>query len=459
MIAVDDLNSEVGFLGSKIAQTPNLDRLANRSLVFRRAYVQQALCNPSRASLLTGKSPDTLRIWNLTTHFRDTHPELVTLPQKFKQRGYFTQGIGKVFHNWGKMSIEGDPQSWSAPQTYHYAPHFSDWHIPGAPQGTPAEKQAEATQCVDVPDETYFDGRIAQEAIRTLREHRSEPFFLAVGFWKPHLPFNAPKKFWDLYDADSIPDPAPTDAPSGAPAIAMHNYRELRGYTDMPKEGSPTAEQVRRLRHGYYAAISFVDAQIGKVIDELDRLELSNHTIIVFWSYHGFHLGEHALWAKTSNFERDAHVPLLISSPDRRASGKKTDALVELLDIYPTLVDLAGMTPPEGLEGKSLRPLFENPDASFRAAALTQHPRPPYYKNQPDVMGYSIRTPRFRYTEWQTFPQESNKRSAEVVARELYDHDHDRDPTESVNLADRPEHRERVRELSALLRQSQSHGN
>jgi iduronate 2-sulfatase len=277
---------------------------------------------------------------------------------------------------------------------------------------------------------------------------------LAVGFWKPHLPFNAPKKYWDLYDADKIPGPEPADAPSGAPPIALHHYRELHGYTDMPKEGPPSEAQVRRLRHGYYAAISFVDAQIGKVIDELDRLELSDNTIIVFWSDHGFHIGEHALWAKTSNFERDARVPLLISTPDGRAAGKKTDALVELLDLYPTLVDLAGIAPPDGLEGKSLRPLFEDPDRQFRAAARTQHPRPAYYKSQPDVMGYSIRTARFRYTEWQSFPEESGKRSDKVVARELFDHDSD--PAESVNLAERAEFRDKVLELSALLRQSRS---
>jgi len=441
-IAVDDMNGEVACLGSEVAVTPNMDALAARGLLFRRAYCQQAVCNPSRASLMTGMRPDTLRVWNLRTHFRDTHPDVVTLPQHFKRHGYFAQGIGKLYHNWGKMMFEGDPDSWSVPQTYHYAPHFSDWYTEGEPRGAPAGKQNGPTQCVDVPDEAYFDGRIAQEAIAALRAHKDEPFFLAVGFWKPHLPFNAPKPYWDLYDRDAIPGPRPPAPPTDAPEIALHNYRELRGYAGMPGEGPPTPEQVRELRHGYYAAISFVDAQIGKVIDALDELGLADNTIIVLWSDHGFHIGEHALWAKTSNFELNARVPLIISAPGM-TRGRTTDALVELLDLYPTLVDLAGLPAPPWLEGVSLRPLFENPERQVREAALTQHPRPPYYQDAPGAMGYSIRTPRYRYTEWRAFED------GDAVARELYDHEVD--PIESVNLAADPAMSERVRDLSALL--------
>jgi iduronate 2-sulfatase len=443
-IAVDDMNTELGCYGSRVALTPNIDRLAKRGLLFRRAYTQQAVCNPSRASLMTGMRPDTLRVWDLRTHFRETHPEVVTLPQLFKERGYFTQGIGKIFHNWGsKPSIAMDPPSWSVPQTYHFAPHFSDWYIPGAPQGTPAKTQGEATQRVDVPDETYFDGRIAQAAIQSLRQHKDERFFLAVGFWKPHLPFNAPKKYWDLYDPDAIPAPAPPEPPIDVPKMALHDFRELRGYTGMPKDGPPTPAQVRHLRHGYYAAISYVDAQIGKVISELDAQGLSDRTIIVLWSDHGFHIGEHGLWAKTSNFERDARVPLIISTPDRRSASRQTNAVVESIDIYPTLADLANLPRPEALEGVSLRPLLDDPNQVVRRAALTQFPRPPYYKERPDVMGYSIRTSRYRYTEWRDFD------SREIVARELYDHDND--PIESINLGDDPRFRSQVSDLARLL--------
>ncbi|MPZ19413.1 MAG: sulfatase-like hydrolase/transferase [Luteitalea sp.] len=449
-IAVDDMNTELGVYGSRIALTPNIDRLAERGLLFRRAYAQQAVCNPSRASLMTGMRPDTLRVWDLRTHFRDTHPQAVTLPQLFKDHGYFTQGIGKIFHNWGaKPSIAMDPPSWSVPQTYNFAPHFSDWYVPGAPRGTPADGQGAPTQRADVPDETYFDGRIAQEAIQSLRQHKDEPFFLGVGFWKPHLPFNAPKKYWDLFDPDAIPAPLPAGPPTDVPKIALHDFRELRGYAGMPKEGPLTPAQVRHLRHGYYAAISYVDAQIGKVINELDRLGLSDRTIIVLWSDHGFHIGEHALWAKTSNFERDARVPLIISTPGQKTAGRQTNAVVELLDVYPTLADLANLPRPDALEGISLRPLLDNPDQVLHSAALTQFPRPPYFSQQPhamerpDVMGYSIRTPRYRYTEWRDVD------SRETVARELYDHDND--PIESINLADSPRFRNQVSDLAGLL--------
>jgi iduronate 2-sulfatase len=449
-IAVDDMNTELRSYGSPVARTPNIDRLAKRGLLFRRAYAQQAVCNPSRASLLTGMRPDTLRVWDLRTHFRDTHPEVVTLPQLFKEHGYFTQGIGKIFHNWGaKESIAMDPPSWSVPQTYNYAPHFSDWYIPGAARGTPADGPREPTQRANVPDETYFDGRIAQEAIRSLRKHKDEPFFLAVGFWKPHLPFNAPQKYWDLFDPDAIPSPMPAGPPTGVPQIALHDFKELRGYRGMPKDGGLPPVQVRHLRHGYYAAISFVDAQIGKLLDELDAQDLSDRTIIVLWSDHGFHIGEHGLWAKTSNFERDARVPLIISTPGQKTAGRQTDAVVELLDLYPTLADLANLPRPDALEGMSLRPMLDNPDQELHAAALTQFPRPPYFRQRPhsmerpDVMGYSIRTSRYRYTEWRDFD------SREIVARELYDHDND--PIESINLGDDPRFRSQVSDLARLL--------
>ncbi len=225
-IALDDLNAEVSSFGSDVAITPNLDKLAERGTSFQHAYCQQAVCNPSRASIMTGMRLDTLRVWDLRTHFRDTHPDVITLPELYKQNGYFTQGIGKLYHNWGKQTYEGDPQSWSVPQVYHHAPHYSDWFIPGAAQGTPATAQNGPTQCVDVPDETYFDGRIAQLSIQALREHKDEPFFLAVGFWKPHLPFNAPKKYWDMYDPAKIPGPIPATAPP--PRLSRHCTSQLQ---------------------------------------------------------------------------------------------------------------------------------------------------------------------------------------------------------------------------------------
>ncbi len=423
-IAVDDLRVELGCYGNTIVKSPNLDRLASRGLLFERAYCQQALCNPSRASLLTGLRPDTLGVTDLPTHFRRRFPDVVTLPQLFKQQGYHARGIGKIFHNWRQDDYKGDPQSWSLPAVLHYATHGSDKPVVEG-QLPPDNTGMPRVESRDVADEAYFDGRIAELAVGALRELKDEPFFLAVGFWKPHLPFNAPRKYWQLYNRADVQLPANPNRPQGVPQIALHDGRELlRTFPDGLND-----KQVRTLRHGYYAATSYVDAQIGKVLDELDRLKLRDKTIVVFWSDHGFHLGEHDLWCKTSNFELDAHVPLIISVPGQKSAGRRTAALVELLDVYPTLADLCGLAPPHNLEGRSLRPLFDDPRSTIKNGAITQHPRPAYgpARSNPDVMGYSLRTDRYRYTEWRRL------KDGETIARELYDHR--TDPGETRNLA------------------------
>ncbi|MBM3860324.1 MAG: sulfatase [Verrucomicrobia bacterium] len=438
-IAADDLRNDLGCYGNTLVKAPNFDRLAKRGVVFNRAYCQQALCNPSRASLLTGLRPDTLRIWDLPTHFRSAVPEVVTLPQYFKQHGYFTQNIGKIFHNW-IHEIQGDPASWSVPAVMHFANHGADKPVvDGAPPPNLA-KDLKCEQC-DVPDEAYFDGRVAKLAVEALRElkSKSQPFFLAVGFWKPHSPFNAPKRYWDLYRREDIPMPNPADWPQDAPRVAWHNSREI--LTEKGRELTPDA--VREIRHGYLANISYLDAQLGKVIDELDRLQLAQNTIIVFWSDHGFHLGEHTLWAKTSNFELDARVPMFIAAPKIKAA--RTDALAELLDLYPTLVELCGLPMPKGLDGVSLVPVLKNPRRSIKPAALTQHPRPAYYKGAPETMGYSLRAQNFRYIEWRDW------KTGAVVARELYDHK--TDGSETRNVAADPSRAADVRNVAKLLEQ------
>jgi iduronate 2-sulfatase len=439
-IAADDLRVELGCYGDTLVQSPNIDRLARHGTLFNRAYCQQALCNPSRASLLTGLRPDTLGVTDLPTHFREMHPQLVTLPQLFKQHGYQAQNIGKIFHNWRQDQYQGDMVSWSVPSILHYATHNSD-----QPQVSgilpPNLSDVPRTACYDIPDNAYFDGRIADLAITALRQLKDQPFFLAVGFWKPHLPFNAPKKYWDLYERSRVELPANPEAPSDVPPVAMHDSRELlRGF----KKGLTEAD-VRALRHGYYAATSFLDAQVGKVLDELDALGLSDDTIVVFWSDHGFHLGEHDLWCKTSNFELDARVPLIIKAPQQKTAGQRSDALVELLDIYPTLADLCGLPAPANLEGASLRPILENPRATVKQAALTQHPRPAYPpgRSAPEVMGHSIRTDHYRYTEWRKL------KGGELVGQELYDHR--QDPRETVNLAHDSSISATVQELAGRL--------
>ena len=434
-ISADDLRVE------PLAKTPNLDRLAARSRVFTNAHCQQAVCNPSRASLFTGLRPDTLRIWDLATHFRDTNPAAVTLPQHFKNHGYTTIGIGKNFHNW-LHQIQGDPRSWSAPEEMHWGPHGEDKpKVDGAlPPNLARDPKCE---CRDVPDHAYIDGRIAARAVERLGELKTagRPFFLSVGFWKPHAPFNAPKKYWDLYQRDRIPLPDPAGWPAGTDRVAWHPSREILGWSDAPRTLS--ADAVRELRHGYLAATSYLDARIGAVIDELDRLGLSASTIVVLWSDHGFHLGEHTLWAKTSNFELDTRVPLLIAAPGLTDPGVPASAPVELLDLYPTLADLCGLPARRELEGISLRPLLDDPSASVKPAAISQFPRPSYYEGKPGTMGYSARTATHRYTEWRDFD------SCSIVARELYDHQ--ADPKETRNLAADPMNARLLATLAALL--------
>jgi iduronate 2-sulfatase len=423
-IAVDDMRAELGCYGSPVVQSPNLDALAQRSLLLEHAYCQQAVCNPSRASLLTGMRLDTLGFYDLPTHFRERFPDVVTLPQLFKQHGYQTHGIGKIFHNYRQDQWRGDAVSWSVEQVLHYGSHAQDLasvvgQLPANQLSIPRVEKR------DVPDNAYWDGQIADLAVARLQQLQDQTFFLGVGFWKPHLQFNAPAKYWNLYDPADISLPANPDPPVHGPSIALHGGAEvMRGFPDGLSEAD-----IKTLRHGYYAAISYVDAQIGKVLDELKRLGLEDKTLVVFWSDHGFHLGEHSLWCKNSNFELDARVPLMISVPGQTTAGQRAMAPVELLDIYPTLADYCHLPLPAHVAGLSMRPMVEDPQASIRDFALTQNPRPATgeAKEQP-IMGYSVRSATHRYTQWQ------DRLTGEVIARELYDHRID--PLETFNRAD-----------------------
>jgi iduronate 2-sulfatase len=325
-IMADDLRNELGCYGSA-AKTPHLDALAARGRRFENAFCQQAVCNPSRSSLLTGLRPDTLHLWSNGTHFRDNNPGVVTLPQLLKANGYETRGVGKIFHNWHTKE-KGDRRSWSADEFLHYANHGDD-----VPQVSGKLPPNDALDCGrmygqvplcerrDVPDEAYYDGRVAAEALRTLAAVKGKPFFLAVGFWKPHAPFNAPKKYWDLYDPAKLPPVVPA-RPAGAPDVAFHDGREILGAP--PKNITPTAAQVAEMRHGYFANISYMDAQVGKVLKALDEHKLTDNTVVVFVSDHGYHIGEFGLWGKTSCFESDARVPLIVAAPGMKDAGKPT---------------------------------------------------------------------------------------------------------------------------------------
>lgn len=441
-IAVDDLRTNLGCYGDPVALTPRIDALAVAGVRFTHAYCQEAVCNPSRQSLLTGRRPDTIRVWDLKTHFRKTSPGLVTLPEYFKRQGYFAQSVGKIFHGEAPMA---DPGSWSVPEQLEYVAKRDDYQR--EENRTPRTGQkAAATEFAGESEDAYPDGKVAAGAIAALQRLAAEPshpFFLAVGFMKPHLPFTAPRQYWDRYANAKIPAPEPLAPPRGAPALALHDSTELRGYSDMPKLGPVSSAQAETLRRGYYASTSFTDAQVGRVLDALQRTGFAENTIVVFWSDHGFHLGEHGLWAKTTNYEADTRVPLIIRRPGGLRGGV-CPALVELVDLYPTLVDLCGLPPAAGLEGTSLRPWLDDPARSGRVAAFSQFPRPWTYRAQPQFMGYAVRTATHRYVEWRKFG------TSDVVERELYAYRGDAQ-FETDNLASDPAEAARVRKLSALL--------
>ncbi len=454
-LVVDDLRPELGCYGNEVVHSPNLDRLASSSLVFQRAYCQSAVCGPSRASLLTGLRPDTTRVWGNRTHFRATIPDVVTLPQRFKQEGYYTQSIGKVLHG-----NKADRPSWSEPawpeggrqagMQYIDQERFAamrakipDRQWSGAEIPTLEWTKLSSWQAPDVPDNALQDGQVADRAVAALHRMRGERFFLAVGFQKPHLPFTAPQKYFGLYDPATLPMPTDAQRPLDTPDLAFTRSNELRGYKDIPDGGPVPTEKVRELIHGYYAATSYMDAQVGRVLRKLERLDLADSTVVLLFGDHGWHLGEQTLWAKTTNFELAARAPMMLRVPGMRSGGRNCAGLVELVDIYPTLCKACDIAAPPILEGISMIPLLEDPDRPWKKAAFSQIPRP-YLSDQDWVhMGYSMRTRQFRFTEWMD-------RDRTVVARELHDLQSARFGT--VNIAGRPENSALVDSLSDQLR-------
>jgi arylsulfatase A-like enzyme len=460
---VDDLRPELGAYGRGYIKSPNIDRIAHDGVTFTRAYAQQAVCSPSRSSVMTGTRPDTTRVWDLNTHFRAALPDVVTLGQHFRQHGYFVQGMGKIYH--GGFD---DPPTWSVPwQTPKAAPYalaanlaLNQRQYEGEPDGVPPraprpaaaqaarpgddtsssrhDTRGPAFEGADVPDDTFQDGKVAALAVSTLRglSKTSQPFFLAVGFIKPHLPFVSPKKYWDLYDPAAIQLAPNPFRPKGAPPYAILPGSEMRAYHGIP-EGSVPPDLARQLKHGYYAAISYTDAQVGKVLDELDRLGLRKNTIVILWGDHGWKLGEHDAWCKHSNVENDVNAPLLLSAPGIKAAGTRSIALVEFVDIYPTLSELAGLPLPGHLEGTSFAPLLDDPKRPWKSAAFSQYPRSSGGRR---LMGYSMRTDRYRFTVWVDRDDHSK-----VDAVELYDHE--ADPLENVNVATAPANATLVKRL------------
>jgi len=428
-IAVDDMNNDLGCYGNRVVKSPNIDKLARRGMRFDRAYCQFPLCSPSRSSLMTGLRPDTTRVFDLQYHFRNGLPDVVTLSQFFMTNGYYAARVGKIYHygNPGQIGTSGldDPASWQ--EFFNPAGRDKTVIESNIVNYTPRRGLGSA-MCLladkEGKDEEHTDGMVATKAIELMEKHKDKPFFLAVGFYKPHTPYVAPQKYFDLYPNEiSVPRPGRTNQ---IPAPALASTRPWPWF-------GVSRQQAHECKSAYYASISFVDAQIGCVVDALDRLKLADKTVIVFWSDHGYLLGEHGLWMKQSCFEESARVPLIIAAPGKRPGACLRT--VELLDLYPTLVDLAGFEILKGLHGASLVPLLNNPKAEWNRPAFTQVQR----GNFP---GHSVRTERWRYTEWD-FGEKGV---------ELYDHKFD--PREFKNLAHDPRHTKILREMKSLAKQN-----
>ena len=501
-IAIDDLRPEIGVYGSDLAVTPNLDAIASDGLMFERAYCQQAICSPSRASLMTGARPETINVIENFTYFREANPDIITLSQHFKANGYEATHTGKIYHKPGfadgelswsrkpaydKMTVERSktPGGFALPENQEMFRKSREEMIakygPNAPRN--GLGKGPAYENADVPDTFYEDGYNAELAILTMKDmiekNPDKPFFLGMGMKKPHLDWLAPKKYWDLYNREDIKLTTQTEAPKNGAAMGLHPSFELRARYGIPKKGDIDDELAKTLKHAYLASVSYIDAQIGKMIDALDEAGLRENTIIMVWSDHGWHLGEMGIWGKATNYEISARVPLMIWTPDmpKGSRGKSSKALVELVDMYPTLSELAGLDLPKHLEGQSFAPLIENPDKEWKQAAFTQFPTPAlrewaanplskgmretyfgplieevegkikdqqkekwdreFYENY--LMGYAMRTDRYRFMVWRDYRDPK----AEPVFFELYDHEND--PNETVNIAD--ENPELVKEL------------
>lgn len=487
-IAIDDLRPELGCYGSSVVHSPNLDKLAGEGMRFDRAYCQQAICSPSRASLMTGARPDQIGVIENTAYFRELNPDIVTLPQYFISHGYKAVYCGKIFH--GRMT--DDEHSWNHEPPFIrcmvkrpnlqggyalvenqklWASNKEKMFQKYGQKGSSGLIHGPAYESAEVPDHAYTDGYSTQLAITTLMDHieknPKQPLFLALGFKKPHLNFVAPKKYWDLYDREKIKLTEQTGRPQGGAATGLHASFELRTRHEIPKKGPIGSELARTLLHGYYACISYIDAQIGLMMNALEESELRKDTIIIVWGDHGWHLGEMGIWGKATNYEIATRVPLIVWTSTMKAKGKSTEAIVELVDIYPTLCELANLPKPQNLAGKSFSHLLNDPEKKGKQYAISQFPNPALrewaanplslgmrqtffgplidgveesikkqqgsswdrelFENH--LMGYSLRTENYRLVAWLDY--------RDIMARPLFVelYDHDKDPRESKNIA------------------------
>ncbi|NQU87586.1 MAG: sulfatase [Mariniphaga sp.] len=467
-IAIDDLKPMLGCYGDETIKTPAIDKLAKSGVIFTNAHCQQAICGPSRASLMTGMRPDYTRVWDLRTRMRDVNPDILSIPQHFKNNGYTTVAIGKIY-DYRCVDKQSDAPSWSIPYkesaTYIYPEKYGP---PGLSYYASEENQKEvrkyteeaiskgetnvhayvaarfkpSVECADVEDDAYQDGQITNNAIKYMKQMAKDekPFFLAVGFKRPHLPFTAPKKYWDLYQREDIELAKYQEPVKNGTELAYHRSGELKSYTDIPALASftdifsdnlPEWKQ-KELIHGYKACVSHVDAQIGKLLQELKKNGLDKNTVIVLWGDHGWHLGDHSMWCKHSNFEQATRVPLIFSVPGG-ASGLNVHP-VEFIDIFPTLCEATGIEIPEILQGESLMPTMKKAEVRVKDYAVSQY-------NRGSIEGYSIRTDQYRITLWlkDDYRSFSSFDEDKIEAGELYDYKVD--PLETENFFHSPKYK------------------
>ncbi|TKG97459.1 iduronate sulfatase [Puteibacter caeruleilacunae] len=437
LIMVDDLRPQLGCYGQSQIKSPNIDKLASEGTLFSRAYCNYPVCGPSRASLLSGMRPNATRYINNQCSVEKDEPTIVPIQKAFKDDGYYTVSLGKVYHHRFDRADGWSERPWHATDDEKKKDHPDGWRDYQNEENLALclknKGKANAVEIGRVGDEDYFDGKIANRAIKKLKQFKEsdQPFFMTVGFIKPHLPFNAPKKYFDMYDEAEIKIPDNYFAPKNAPDAALHNWWELRAYLDIPsKEGNVSDEKAKALIHGYYACVSYVDAMVGRVLKTLEELDLDENTVVCLIGDHGWQLGEHALWCKHSNFNKALNTTLIVRSPGMPA-GQRSSSLVELIDLYPSFCELAGIDAPNHLEGMSFSPILKNSQEEVKKVV---------YSKMGD--GWSAITKNYIYTEWLD-------KNGNVTNRMLFDHQDD--PDENVNVAESPAKKKVVEEMTMLL--------
>jgi iduronate 2-sulfatase len=477
-ISIDDLRPNLGVYGDTVAITPNIDQLGAEGMTFRETFTQVAVCAPSRASLMTGVRPDSTRVWHLGDEFRKINPNAVTMPQYFSKYGYYTVNLGKIFHNYMPDSI-----SWDEPDLRPARYLRKDWLKRDGETFYIDEKVGKsqvikrdsllklqavryadgwntgpAWEAADVNDTMYYDGAQTKLAKKTLTRlaKMDQPFYMGLGYFRPHLPFTAPKKYWDLYDREKIPLAENPNRPQNTPEYTMNSMYELRHYDGFNHIGHPVSsyrmseDTIRTLRHGYYASVSYIDALLGDLFTHMKKIGIYDNTIIILWGDHGWKLGDLNSWGKMTNYNIDLKVPMIIRYPNQENRGAQTFEITELIDMFPSLCELAEIPVPEYLQGTSFVPLIKNPELPWKKAAFSQfHRRPKVSADGKRYMGYSMNTKEYHYIEWYAWDKETGTRG-EFKDAELYNSVDD--PYETVNISGEKNMSELKTKLSKQLK-------